>query len=108
MKSYAAQVRHKVVRPTGEVTVKASHLAPRPDTLNGKTICELNDGVFRGEMTFPRIRELLKKRYPEINIVPYTEFPPLDVVRKIEEVLQVLPELLRQKNCDALIAGNAG
>lgn len=108
MKSHTEQMMYKVVRPTGEATVKAGHLAPRLDTLNGKTIGEVNDGVFRGERTFPKIRELLKKRYPEINFVPYTEFPPLDVIRNLEEVLQALPDMLRQKGCDALIAGNAG
>jgi len=107
MKSRAEQVMYEVVHPLGEETAEAGHLAPRLDTLNGKTICEAWNGLFRGERTFPKIRELLEKRYTGIKTIPYTELPSLGVVG-IEEALKVLPDVLREKGCDALIAGNGG
>jgi len=107
MKGGGEQMTYEVVRPVGEVTVKAQHPAARPDTLDGKTICEAYNSIFRGDITFPKIRDLLKKRYPEVNIIPYTEMPTLDVVR-IDEQLKALPDVLSQKRCDALITGNGG
>jgi hypothetical protein len=99
---------YEIVRPVGKVTVKATPPAPRLDTLNGKTICEVYNDMFRGDRTFPKIRELLKKRYQDVNIIPYSEFPSLEVAGIIEDKLKDLSTGLAQKNCDVLIAGNGG
>lgn len=101
------QMTYEVVRPVGEVTVEPQLPARRLDTLDGKTVCEFYNGIFRGERTFPGIREALKKRYPNIKIIPYTELPTLDIVR-IEDELKNLPEVLRRNKCDAVITGNGG
>jgi hypothetical protein len=98
---------YDVVRPTGEVTVKPARLAAPLDSLDGKTICEAYNNMFQGDKAFPRIREILQRRFPNLKIVPYSELPPLDIVR-IEDELRRIPEVLRQKRCDALIAGNGG
>ncbi len=108
MKSPAEQSIYEIVRPTGKVTVKATTPAPRVDTLNGKTICEVYNDMFRGDRTFPKIRELLKKQYQNVNIVPYSEFPSLEVAGIIEDKLKDLSAKLKQKQCDVLIAGNGG
>jgi len=63
----------KVFDPTGSVEVTQLH-APRLDDLNGKTICELGNGKWEDHRIFPVVRELLVKRYPDIKIIPYTEF----------------------------------
>ena len=97
----------EVVRPVGKATAKAGHLAPRLDTLDGKTLCEAWNCMFKGERTFPRIRELLQKRYPKLKVIPYTEFPTLDAVG-IDDKLKGLAEILLKKGCDALISGNGG
>jgi hypothetical protein len=107
MSNNSKQMPLEVVHPVGEVTVKPARLAAPLDSLDGKTICEAYNGMFRGDKTFPKIREMLKRRYPKINIVPYSELPPLDIVR-IEDELKRIPGILRQKRCDALIAGNGG
>ena len=107
MKSYTDHGMYEVVSPLGESTQEIKQLAPRLDTLEGKTICEVYNGGFRGDRTFPKLRELLKKRYPNINFIPYTEIPESDV-HTIEDVLKVLPDVFRQKGCDAVISGNAG
>lgn len=95
----------EVLSPVGEENVGVKTLAPRLDTLNGKTICEAWNGMFTGWWTFPRIRELLKKQYPDVKFVSYSELPLLDT-HKMEEVLGTLASELKQKGCDALITGN--
>jgi hypothetical protein len=107
MSNSSERMTHKVVRPVGEITVKPGRLAARLDSLDGKTICEAYNGMFQGDKTFPKIREVLKRRYPKINIIPYPELPPLDIVR-IEDELKRLPDILRHKRCDGLITGNGG
>ena len=105
MKRDTEHSAYHVVSPSGEQAIEARNLAPPLDTLNGKIVGEAWNGMFRGDKTFPRIRELLRKRYPEVKIIPYTELAPIDIVR-LEESLEPLREALQQTGCDALIAGN--
>lgn len=107
MKGYAEKGKYEVVSPLGESTQEVRQLATRLDTLEGKTICEVYNGGFRGDRTFPLIRKLLKKRYPSIKFIPYTEIPESSI-HAIDNVLKMLPDVFRQKGCDAVISGNAG
>ncbi len=74
--------------------------APRLNTLEGKTIGEIWNGLFRGPDTFPVLRELIKQRFPTAKIIPYTElpigFPDTATIGKA----------VREKGCDAVIVGN--
>ena len=67
--------KYEVVSPLGERDTKWIDMAPRLETLEGKTICELWNQSFKPNITFPVIRELLQKKYPGVKIVPYTEGP---------------------------------
>ncbi|MFH1651194.1 MAG: hypothetical protein ABID87_03710 [Chloroflexota bacterium] len=107
MKNQADSVHFEVLRPTGDVTAESTHPAPRPDTLAGKTVCEAWNRLFWGEKTFGKIRAELKKRYPGIKIVPYSEMPSLEVVG-VDASLHALPGAMKKHGCDALIAGNGG
>lgn len=49
-----------------------------------------------------KIREFIKKRSPDVKIVPYTEFPNIYGVKE-----DVLIEQLKDEGCDAIIVGNA-
>lgn len=92
----------EVYNPSGATETSNVH-AQRLDSLNGKTICELSNGEWEFNRTFPVIREILKQKFPDIKIVPYTEMPmgmPLIDVDGIGE-------LIKSKNCDAVIIGNA-
>ena len=62
-----------VVWPRSERTVAHSELATRLDTLEGKTVCQLWDYLFRGDEIFPMIEGELARRYPGIHFVPYTD-----------------------------------
>lgn len=101
---------YKVVNPVGESTTKVKPLAPSLKTLEGKTICELWNKMFRGEVTFPKIEEVLLKRYPGIKFVGYAEFGSTHGPDERTEraTIEALPEKLKQFHCDAVISGNGG
>ena len=99
----------EVVSPAGGEVVSQKQLAPRLHDLNGKTVGEIWNGVFKGNETFPVIRELLQQRFPGLKIVPYTEFPFRhggDNPTQQKEHAQHLAVLAKEKGCDAIISGN--
>lgn len=88
--------------------------ADRLANLNGKTICEvLNGPGWRGEETFPRIEESLKRQFSDIKFVPYTEFPPYGKSKPASGITlfpkpgEITP-VIQEKGCDAVILGNGG
>ncbi len=99
----------KVYRPTGAIEVKQVFAARLPD-LNGKTICELSNDAFEASRTFPYLREVLRSQFPNVNIVPYTEFPQGRGSRgggsyAIDD--DSIVAMAMAKGCDAVITGNA-
>ncbi len=103
----------KVVSPIGELPAQATRsLAPRLDNLQGKTICEIWNGGFMAETSFPIIRKMLRDRYPGVKVIPYTEFPLVSIgslhPATQKDTLEVVRSALREKGCDALITGNGG
>jgi len=99
----------QVVSPAGISAVKIIGAAPRINDLNGKTICEVWNGVFKGDITFPILRKLLKAKYPTVKIIPFTEFyhlPGSDVPNHQRELAQQIVASAKEKGCDALISGN--
>jgi len=92
----------EVYSPAGAVDAQ-SRYAPRLASLEGKTLGELSDGMFESQTTFPRIRELLRSRYPTAKIIPWTEFP--NGLHTIDD--EEVARLIKQKGCDAVIVGNA-
>ena len=103
----------KVISPLGaKVTDRTTPLAPRLDTLNGKTVCEIWNGGFKADVMFPIIEKMLRERYPDVKTVPYTEFPAvtifsLDPSNK-DATLKAVKAALLAKGCDAVITGNGG
>jgi hypothetical protein len=99
----------QVVSPAGLQALKTISAAPRLADLNGKTIGEVWNGVFKGDITFPVLRRLLQAKYPSVRIVPYTEFhhlPGSDVPEQQREIERGIVAAAREKGCDALITGN--
>ncbi|MDP6342500.1 MAG: hypothetical protein QF491_03120 [Alphaproteobacteria bacterium] len=100
-----------VISPLGGETVAARAGAPRLGSLDGKTIAEMWNGDFKGNFTFPVIRELLHERYRDVTVVPYTEFPYSTIRGTPEHQREVDAQMIalaRDKGCDAVIAGNGG
>lgn len=98
------QPLYDVVWPLGKSHWDMRELTPRIDDLNGKTIAEVWDRVFRGEEIFPVIRAALKKRYPDVRFIEYDKFGDTHGTTQ-NEVLAALPELFRQHKVDAVISG---
>lgn len=101
MNGEAAGVSLEVYNPTGSIEITQRH-ADRIDDLSGKTICEVAHLGWEGPRTFPYIRQELQKRFPDAKIVPYTEFPSILGAEEAE-----LSQRIKEKGCDAVIAGNA-
>ena len=97
-------VKLRVSNPTGVLETSVVH-ADRLDTLDGKTICELSNGSWQFDRIFPFVREQLKKQYPTVKILPYTE-----VIGKRSDMenLEYVGKVLKEKGCQAVIAGMAG
>ena len=53
------------------VDARARH---RASTLEGKTVAQLWDELFKGDVVFELLEEGLKKRYPGINFVSWRTF----------------------------------
>lgn len=107
----SAEPVYEVLSPVGESTVRTTTMAPRLDTLAGKTVCLVSNHSFKADVTLPAIGEALKKQFPGIKIVPHQAMPvaplpePAGVPRQESEALQAA---FKAKGCDAVIAGNGG
>lgn len=112
-------MKFQVLQPSGELTAVAALIAPRLDSLSGRTICELSSNMYNAEISFPIIRELLRKRYPNIKrVIPYTEInkglPDSTVmtysgnIEEQEKKTEAVVAVAIQKGCDAIIVGNGG
>ena len=95
---------YEAIWPLGKSHWDKRDLTPGLDDLNGKTIAEVWDRVFRGEEIFPAIREAIRKKYPGVNFVAYDEFGDTHGVNQ-KQVLAELPNHLREKKVDAVISG---
>jgi len=78
--------------------------APRLADLDGKTIGEISNRLWESDRIFPLIRDLLKKRLPNIKFVPYTELPSgVDNIQDKEDI----GDIVASKGCDAVIGSGA-
>ncbi len=100
-----------VVSPEGlqlsTVTGASRHL----DTLEGKTIGEVYNNHFKGELMFKTYRRLFKERYPGVKIIPYDQFPIVyvggDPVSQ-KKTAKDIAALAKEWEVDAIITGNGG
>jgi hypothetical protein len=106
-----AEPIYKIVSPMGETTATMMPMAPRLDTLDGKTVALVWNHAFKSDVTLPAIAEALKKQYPGIKIIPYTSLPtaPLpDITGAPHPESDALMAALKRQHVDAVIAGNGG
>ncbi len=92
----------EVFNPCGLVGTTRPH-APRLSELSGKTICELSNGQWQDDRTFPLIRELLQKQFPTAKVIPYTEFPQGGDRIDNDDIVKIV----KDKGCQAVITGSA-
>lgn len=100
----AHEPRYDVLWPLSSKAVKTVAAAPRLPDLNGKTVCELWDVIFRGETIYPLVREYIKARFPRVKFVDYTQFGNFHGARE-RQITAAIPEKLRAHKADAAIVG---
>ena len=81
-------------------------LAPRLSTLNGKTVAQLWDYLFKGDQVFAHLEEGIKQRFPDVRFVSWREFGSSHGDDE-REVLERLPERFKALGVDAVISGMA-
>ncbi len=99
----AKEGEYKVVWPRGKKVIKTTPLAKRLPTLEGKTICELWDWIFRGDEIYPILEKMLSDRYPGVKFVSYKEFGNTHGPEEAK-VVGNLKTTLKKHGCDAVIS----
>ncbi len=99
-----SQGKYRVVWPRGKKVVERAAPAHRLDSLNGKTIAELWDFIFRGEEIFPVIEAELSARFDGVRFLSPDRFGNTHSTEE-REVLAALPDRLRELGVDAVISG---
>ena len=95
---------YEVLWPRSPRQQKVRALAKRPDTLNGKTIAQVWDYLFKGDQIFALLEEGLKQRYPDVKFVSWKEFGNTHGSEE-GQVLADLPRRLKELKVDAVIGG---
>jgi hypothetical protein len=98
------ETQYEALWPLARRAVKDTAGAPRAPDLNGKTICELWDVIFRGETIYPQIREHIRARFPGVKFAEYAEFGNFYGPHG-DRITEELPAKLKAHGCDAAIVG---
>jgi hypothetical protein len=99
-----SEPKYDVLWPLSRKAVKRTAAATRLPDLNDKTVAELWDVIFRGETIYPLVRDYIKKRFPRVKFIPYTEFGNFHGARE-HEVSATIPDKLKAFKADAAIVG---
>jgi len=81
-------------------------LAPRLETLEGKTVAQLWDYLFKGDQVFELLEAGLKARYPGVKFVSWREFGSTHGGEE-KVALAALPARFKELGVDAVISGMA-
>ena len=92
--------------PRGPRQQRTRSLAPRLETLEGKTVAQLWDYLFKGDEVFALLEEGLKKKYPGVKFVSWREFGSTHGGNE-HAALAALPQKLRDMGVDAVMSGMA-
>ncbi|MBQ6045484.1 MAG: hypothetical protein IJL42_08190 [Bacteroidales bacterium] len=101
---------YAVVSPVGRTSVEMITLAPRLQSLDGKTIAVVGVSFMTG-VTHPEIKRLIQEHYPSAKVLLMDEigfsgpYPAPGVTRKQNEAFK---RNLQDMKVDAVISGNGG
>ncbi len=98
--------RERVFWPRGRKTADVREVAKRLPSLDGVTIGELWDDLFRGDEIFPVLEEELGRRYRDVRFVSYRIFGSTHGAAE-HRVLAEMPARLRELGVGAVISGMA-
>lgn len=97
---------YAVYWPRAARQVKGKRLAARLSSLEGKTVAQLWDFLFRGDEVFALLEEGLEARYPGVRFLSWRDFGNIHGSDE-RAVVKALPERLRALGADAVITGIA-
>ena len=103
--------RFSVISPEGLPLGATGSVSRQLDSLEGKTIGEVYNNHFKGELMFTTYRRLFEQRYRGIKIIPFTEFPIVYVggdAASQKKIAKEIAALAKERGCDAIITGNGG
>ncbi len=92
--------------PRGPRQQRTRSLAPRLESLEGRTVAQLWDYLFKGDQVFELLEEGLKKRFPGVKFVSWREFGSTHGGEE-KEALAALPQQFKALGVDAVISGMA-
>ena len=100
-----------VVSPEGLPLGATRNVSRHLDTLDGKTIGEVYNNHFKGELMFQTYRRLFREKFKNVKIIPFDEFPIVYVGGDAESQKRIAREIAaiaKEKGVDAIITGNGG
>jgi hypothetical protein len=100
-----------VISPEGLPLGATGGVSRQLDSLEGKTIGEVYNNHFKGELMFRTYRRLFEQKYPGIRVIPFDEFPIVYVggdAASQKKVAKEIAALAKERGCDAIITGNGG
>ena len=92
--------------PRGVRQQKTRARAPRLNSLEGKTVAQLWDYLFKGDEVFELLEEGLKKKYPGVKFVSWRDFGSTHGGDE-KDALAALPKRFKELGVDAVISGMA-
>jgi hypothetical protein len=95
--------QHAVFWPRSPRRLQAKPMVRRLQTLNGKTIAQLWDYMFRGDEVFDLVEQAIKQRFPDVRFVNWREFGNTHGSDE-REVLAGLPKRFKDLGVDAAIS----
>ena len=97
-----------ITRRTGRDRLASSARARlhRASAREGKTVAQLWDQLFKGDVVFELLEESLRSRFPGIKFVSWRDFGSTHGGEE-KEVLAALPRRLKELGIDAVISGMA-
>ena len=104
MSDFINEGHYEALWPRSPRQVELQPLAKRLETLEGKTIAQLWDFVFRGDEVYALLEEGLRARYPNIRWISYKEFGNTHGGEE-REVVASLARRFRELKVDASISG---
>jgi hypothetical protein len=103
--------KNRVISPEGLPREAMKGLSQHLDTLAGKTIGEVYNNHFKGELMFHTYRRLFKEQFPGVKVIPFNEFPTVFVggdPDSQKKTAREIAALAKERGCDAIITGNGG
>jgi hypothetical protein len=97
---------YEVFWPRAPRQIRTKALAPRLDALEGKTVAQLWDYLYRGDQVFELLEEGLKARFPGVRFVSWREFGSTHGGEE-RAALAALPQRFKELGVDAVISGMA-